>query len=254
MEVITIRPGYEPRFNKGDIVYWCRHQGNANYSVAYGMVDEQFSDAVCIDYLELKERRLVDGVPLEDFESGDHFRKLPKGWSCNTRLFEITYREEPNFNGEYIDITNPDCIKHAYDIGMLVKSDTIFHGNIEAEITKDGFRIRKTYPQWRHHITHTSVVPYKVYSTYDEAKKEVDENIAEFHRQAALSDYDWSVEQIDKTLNRWQKITDVSDIEKNKYRECLLAMKTVEDIETRIFDYHIQWKYWKNKRWNNIEL
>lgn len=175
-------------------------------------------------------------------------------YSYNTRLFEITYREEPDFDGEYIDITNPDSIKHAYDIGILVKSDTIFHGNIEDEITKDGFRIRKTYPWWQHHITNTSVVPHKVYSTYEEAKKEVDENIEEFHRQAALSDYDWSVEQIDKTLNHWQKINDVSDYEKNQYREFLLAMKNVEDIETRIFGCNIQWKYWKNKRWNNIEL
>ena len=33
-----------------------------------------------------------------------------------------------------------------------------------------------------------------------------------------------------------------------------LRMSNVEDIETRIFGGNIQWKYWKNKKWNNIEL
>lgn len=218
------------------------------------MVDEQFSDAICIDYLEPKELRLVDGVPLEEFKSEQHFRKLPKGWSYDTKLFEITYRKEPDFEGELIDIRSSESIKHAYDIGMLVKSDTIFHGVIDAEITKDGFRIRKHYPVGEHYITHTSVMPHKVYFTYEEAQKEVDENIAEFYRQAALSDYDWSVEQIDKSLDKFKGLSGISDSEKDKYREWLLSMKNVEDIETRVYGGNIQWKYWKNKRWNNIEL
>ena len=91
-------------------------------------------------------------------------------------------------------------------------------------------------------------------TNYKEAKKEVDENIAEFHRQAALSEYDWSVEQIDKTLKRYQIINDVTYEEVKQYRDWLLAMSNVEDIETRIFGGNIQWKYWKNKRWMNIEL
>ena len=36
-----MRTGYDKRFNKGDIVYWC-HQCGHEYSVHYGMVDEQF--------------------------------------------------------------------------------------------------------------------------------------------------------------------------------------------------------------------
>ena len=136
----------------------------------------------------------------------------------------------------------------------MVKDSTIYHGDITTEITKDGFRIVKKYPMWKHHIDHTSVRPDKVYFTYEEAKKEVDENIAEFNRQASLSDYDWSVEQIDKTLKRYQIINDATDEEVKQYRDWLLAMSNVEDVETRIFGGDIQWKYWKNKKWNNIEL
>lgn len=76
------------RFNHGDIVYWCHHNGNANYNVNFGIVDEQFSDGmVWVDYISQKERRLVDGIPLEEFESEIRFRKLPKGWTYNIKLF-----------------------------------------------------------------------------------------------------------------------------------------------------------------------
>ena len=45
-----------------------------------------------------------------------------------------------------------------------------------------------------------------------------------------------------------------TDEEVKQYRDWLLAMSNVEDVETRIFSGNIQWKYWKNKKWNNIEL
>lgn len=42
-------------------MYWC-HQRGHEYSVHYGMVDEQFSDAVVIDYIVPRERRRVDEI------------------------------------------------------------------------------------------------------------------------------------------------------------------------------------------------
>lgn len=250
-----MRKGYEKRFSNGDIVYWCHSEGNGKYHVAWGMVDEQFSDAVVIDYLTLRERRLINGVPIDEFKD-NHYKKLPKGWTWNTRLYSITYADdmtddEQNF---VFDLKNPDCVKEAYNKGYLVKDSTIFHGVIEEEITKEGYRIVKKYPNWRHHIDHVSVMPHKVYFTYGEAEKEVNDNRAEFTRQAELSDYDWSVEQIDHTLNRWKIINDASDKEVQSYREWLLGLKNIEDIETRVFGGNIQWKYWKNKKWNYIEL
>lgn len=249
-----MKTGFEKRFKQGDIVYWCHRRGH-EYSVKFGMVDEQFSDAVCIDYLALRERRRVDGIPMQEFQSEQRYRKLPKGWTYNTELFEITYDdmtdEEKKFGW---DITKPEVVKEAYEKGYFVKDSTLFHGHIESEITKDGFRIVKKYPSWEYHIDHTSVRSDKVYFTYEEAKKEVDDNIAEFHRQAELSDYDWAVEQIDKTLDVWKGISSSSEEEKNKYREWLLGMKNVEDIEVRISGGNLQWKYWKNKKWHYIEL
>ena len=249
-----MRTGYELRFKEGDIVCWCHSDGNAKYSVHYGRVDTQFSDVVVVDYLAQRERRLIDGVPIEEFESEDKYRKLPKGWSYDTQLFEISYRDFPEYDGVSISIKDPSAIKDAYERGMLVKDSTIFHGTIETDITKEGFRVIKKYPMWQHHIDHASILPTKLYLTYDEARKEVDANIAEFMRQAALSDYDWSVEKIDKTLGFWKYMSDATDNEVKTYRDWLLARDKVEDIEVRLFGGNIQWKYCKNKKWMNIEI
>jgi hypothetical protein len=219
--------------------------------VKYGMVDEQFSDAVCIDYLSLKENRRINGIPIDDFKSEERYKKLPKDWTYNTQLFEITYDKIEECVGA---ISSPECIKEAYRNGLLVKDSTKFHGVIETEITNNGYRIVKKYPMWQNHISNTSIKPNKVYFTYDEAKKEVDENIAEFYRQASLSDYEWSFEQINKTIDRYIQLTDDTDTIKNQYQNWFKTMDNVEDIETRIYGGEIQWKYWKNKKWNNIEL
>ncbi len=225
------------------------------------MVDEQFSDAVCVDFLERKENRYIDGVPIDEFrkhENGQKYKKLPKGWSYDTKLYDLEYRDNPEeaklFDELCARIDKPESLKKAFDLGLLVKSDTKFHGRIETDITKEGYKVITKYPMWQHYTTHTSIRTDKVYFTYQEAKDEVDANIAELKRQAALSDYDWSVEQIDKTLGFWQHLSGATDGEKNAYRDWILAMENVEDIEVRISGGNIQWKYEKNKRWNNITL
>lgn len=183
---------------------------------------------------------------------------MPKGWTYNTKLFELEWRIDPKdeklFDELCVRVDNPESIKKAYELGLFVKSDKIFHGNIETDITKEGFRIIKKYPMWQHRITHVSIRPDKVYFTYQEAKTEVEAHIAEFKRQAALSNYEWSVEQIDKTLNHWKANCDATDEEVSAYREWLLSMENVEDIETRTYFDTIQWKYEKNKKWKNIVL
>ena len=102
------------------------------------------------------------------------------------------------------------------------------------------------------HSDSVTIPVSKCYSTWDEAEAEVNANIAEFERQANLSDYDWSVEQIEKTLNRARVFLHDSQVE--QIREYLLSLPNVEDIETRIALDQFQWKYWKNKKWNNVNV
>lgn len=251
-----MKQGFEKRFKNGDIVYWCHSEGNGGYTVRYGIVDEQFSDAIVIDYLVLRERRLVNGIPIDEFESETKYKKLPKGWTYNTKLFEMTYSDLTEEEKEFglIDIENSENIKHAYDKGILVKDNTIFHGVIGEDITKEGYRILKKYPMWQHHIDHVSIRPDKVYFTYEEAKSEVDKNVKEFKRQLSLTDYEWSVEHICKNLDIFKAIHGLSERDIDSYREFILGMDNVENIETRIYQGQIQWKYEDKKRWNYIEL
>lgn len=256
------KPSEDKRFTKGEIVYWC-HQKGHEYSVHYGIVDEQYGFNVYIDYLEPRERRriysdYVKGVPIDEFETEERFHKLPKGWTYSTKLFEI--RQDPLTQEELdfkLDINKPETIEKAYDKGFLVERTKIFHGVINTEITKDGWRICKGYTQdWGINKTsdYTTVTCSKVYRTYQEAQNEVDEHIAEFKRQLALSDYDWSVEWIDKVLNQWKHIYGATDSEVKQYRDWILAQDDVENIEVRIFCGNLEWKNWnKHKKWHGIE-
>lgn len=242
------------RFNTGDIVYWCNRTGH-KFSVRWGRVDEQFNRSlVYIDYLSPKETRLVDDVPIDEFKSESRYKKLPKGWSYDTELYKITnepFGEDISIDDVYkADLRNPETVKSLYDKGLLVEKSKIFDGEIDADITKQGYRIVKKSVRWKHNIVSLSINADKLYYTYDEAKKEVDANIAEFKRQSELSEYDWSVEQIDNTLNRCS----ISDKDKQEYRDWLLELDRVEDIEVRLYSGDIQWKYWKNKKWRNIEV
>lgn len=93
----------------------------------------------------------------------------------------------------------------------------------------------------------------KLYRTFEEAAKERDEIITEYKRQAALTDYEWSVEQIDKVLGLWKYMTSASQEQYDNVRSRLLAMKNVEDLVVRHGISGLQWKYEKNSRWSNIE-
>ena len=138
-----------------------------------------------------------------------------------------------------------------------MKRTKIFYGSIESEITKDGWRIHKGYPQdWGINRTpnYTTVTCSKVYRTYDEAQKEVDEHIAEYKRQAELSDYDWSVEQIDKVLGYYKNIYDLTDSEVKQYRDWILAQDDIENVEIRIHFGNLEFRdCTKHKKWHGIE-
>lgn len=248
-----MRKGFEKRFNPGDIVYWCSHGKSGRYEIMHGMVDEQFSDAVCIDFLAPKERRRVNGIPIDEFESEERYRKLPKNWSCDTKLFDLTWDDYPT-TGILIDIRCPEQILAAYNAGIIVKDETLFHGNIEAEITKDGYRIVKRYPMFHCHPTNTSVRPDRVYSTYEEAKQERDAYLAELNRQASMSDKEWSLDQIDKTIEHWRSFHQATAEEAKQYHDWFAEMDKLEDIEVRMQQGQIVWRYYGKKKWNYIEL
>lgn len=257
-----IQKGFENRFSKGDIVYWCEREGGS-YTVRFGVVEDQYSDGVYINFLELRERRRIDGIPLDEFRKTCHlakYKKLPKDWSYDTLLYELTsdpwLPEEEQLVKE-LKITDPKQIKEAYDRGILVEKEKIFKGDIYTDITNEGYKIMTKYSLWGKYEPKSEVVRSdKVYFTYEEAIAERDTKIAELKRQTALFDEEWSLEQIEKDVRRYLHIYfGVLALEQNKvdkYMNFFKELPKVEDIETRLFGGMLQWKYYKNKTWKNV--
>lgn len=251
-KVVIIQTGFEKRFNHGDIVYFVKNK-NREPSVQYGMVDEQFSDKVCIDYLAPKENRFINDVKIDEFENWEKPKKLPKGWTWNTHLYEITYEEQPKELNN-VGMDNPNNIKLMYEKGYLVKKSTIFSGKIDTEIDKEGYKIVKKYPMWETVYNGTNIRSDEVYRTYEEVKSKVNEYNAELKRQADLTDAEWSMELIENEIKRWIHFEGISDSRSRKAYEFFKSFgNQIENVEVRFIGQGLQWKYWKNKKWNTID-
>lgn len=224
--------------------------------IKYGIVDEHYAGTIALRLLELSDRRFIQGVPLKDFVTPTQWKKLPNGWSYDTVLFEIETIPLPKNKEEikeHIDIRKPENILWLYSNGVLVDVSYMNHRELTTEIDKNhGWRIIDECTVGKYYPSYVSVSYYNVYPTYEEAEKALKEDYAEYCAQAEMTDYEWSVWQIDHELNRWANIHGITDVEKQRYRDWLLERDNVEDIEIRIADGGVQWKYWKNKKWLNI--
>ena len=151
-----------------------------------------------------------------------------------------------------------DNLIHLIEIGVLVRPyDQDKSCVIDSDVDKDGYCIKKshTYYTNSHRRSQYAIVPESnIYSTWQEAQKIVDDYEKELKRQAELSDYNWSVEQIDKTLDRWHNRNGHSKEECEAIRDFLLKQDNVEDIDVRIISEGFQWKYERNKKWMTIEI
>lgn len=231
----------------GDIVYWCQQDGHS-YDVKFGIVDEVTAEYVYVDYLETKETRLVNGTPIDQFQSEATYRKLPKGWTYNTQLFTLTEDRQSlkDFDGV---VTNNEDVKRAYESGLLVRAATKFHGVIEAEVTKEGYRIVKKYPMWQKATPlYERVNPKTCFHTYSEALAEVESYRQEQKRIHQLSDLDWSKEEIERVINRGP----FTNEQKAHYKQVLFHMPNVEDLIVRLFESKLYWKYDKQSEWKPV--
>lgn len=119
--------------------------------------------------------------------------------------------------------------------------------------SKKGWRIIRQYPMTEHHPEYKSFIPCELFRTYEEAQKMIDIHQTELKRQANLSDLEWSIEQIDKVIDRWAITYDISTEEKAKCRERIMCIDKLENVETRVSGGMVQWKYEDKKRWMTVE-
>lgn len=240
----------------GSIVYFVDKSAykipGHTWGVSVGVVEEHYTTEICLQLIEPKDTRLIDGVPISECPLVGPWHKLPKGWTYEKELFEESNSELL----ELPDIKDPDAILRAYKSGILVNVQDNIHAEARTDIDKHcGWRILIQAPRWTPTPRFYISLPFReVYQTYSEAKAVVDAEYAELDRQASLSYYDWSVEQIDRTLSRWAKLFDISPAIKDACRKRLLSFDNIEDLEVRIYAGNIEWKYTQNKRWTTIQI
>lgn len=234
--------------------------GNVRWMVDLGIVEEHYPSAICLTKLEPADRRTINGIRHQDFATPTRWMKLPKGWTYDTRLFEEGV-DETVPDGRAVDPRDPQAVLDAYKSGALVQTWDFDHSRIVVQLGgEDGDSVKGTYRLIRNHNACCYIPPYEsvawreVYKTYAEAEAVIRAHEAELARVAALSDYDWSVEQIRNTLDRWAGTDQARADKKKLYLDWLLNQENVEDLEARVFGDTVQWKPWKAKRWMNIAL
>jgi hypothetical protein len=254
--VDNMRKGYEKRFNKNDIVYFLKPRQRYE-RIQYGIVDEQFSDAVCIDLLSWRECKTINGIRWDEWEPDYRPKKLLKGWTYNTRLWSFGHTEdvlEITDAFKRFNIADKELIhKHIFETGFIVKRTMEHYAIPNTVIEKGTWYLKKSFPMYDPCPTSISLPPCEAYNEYEEAQKALDEYDKERERIANLSDKDWSIEQIKKTIETWSGMYRVEPDDILKATNFLLSLKNIEDVEVRIFS-GLQWKYWKNKKWNSVDI
>lgn len=242
---------------KGQIVYWvgtnvynCQWP---HYFVRWGLVETEYPYVVFIKLYEKVDTRMINGIKLSNYQVESRYRKLPKGWSYDTKLFDLTDEPMPE-EFRNLRVNSEEDIKYAIAQGWLVPVEDNPHWTPYVEIDKNsGWRITKQYDDKVH--ANTIIDKNQIFFTYDDALAEVNRLIAEIERQANLNDEEWSKEEIEKCIGIWAKQNGLEPdcLRVQKVRDFLTNLENIADVEVRTSTGLIQYRYWKNKRWINVE-
>ena len=250
-------------FEIGEGVFWIDRKFVCNpfsdqslqWLIRFGTVLEIYPGYITLQLYEFPREDMIEGIPVKAFHTPTEWRKLPKGWTWNTPLIEwSTFDAMPeNWKNRVLPTGDKDAIRQAINDGVFIPVCENEHAQFNTEITKQGWRIVRSYPYYQKNPNTVTLMTHEVYKFYDSAHAKVLADDAELKRQSELTDEQWSIEQIEHDLNRLKALGYPDDVV-NYCREFLLGLDRIEDVETRIVSGGLQWKYWKNKRWNCILL
>lgn len=242
-------------FPVGSVVYFLKNKkGSSEKMIDFGTVIDHYCSEIAIQLYEPIDCRFIDDIPVRNFCTPSPWQKLPKGWSWDTKLFEIQFKFADEMKDRVFNIKDKCNIMDLINDNLLVKPSENDHANFRSEVdSKYGWRIVREYDnEW--HSDYVSLPFYEVYGTYEEAQAELDAILEENQRQAALTDLEWSIEQIDNNLDKWAFLYSIAPEAKKQVRDRLMALDNLEDVETRVAGGYIEWKYDKNRRWLRIEM
>lgn len=238
----------------GTIAYYIEKHGDSDWRISWGKIIDHYPSVVVLELYDRFDTRQVNGIPFDDFPWRTPFKKLPKGWSYDTKLYEITYAEYPReIKDEMnsLNFSNPQDIQKAIDKRYIVPRSEIDYSHIEVEFkANEGYRLYKTTYRDDYHPATTTENIWEIFTDYADAQKYCDEHYAEIKIEANMTDYEWSVYQIDRTLSTCL----YDETRRMAARKILLEMDRIEDIETKSSFGGIQWRYCNKVRWNDINV
>lgn len=237
----------------GSVAYYIKKHGFDRWEIDYGLVEMHYPHNITLTMLDVNRTgRTVEGVMYNDFVMTE-WRKLPKGWRYDTKLFEVKWdgAEELKEKWKAIDVTKPDSIIKAYNERTLVKVEENDYGFIDSEIdSKHGYRIVKRYPMFAEpHPWNRSFMWNEVYKDYESAKAVIEQRESELRRISEMTDEEYSIYEYTNTIDN---AIDLPQEYRDGCKRFLSEQDKIEDIVVRRYGGMIQWKYDKNKRWNTI--
>lgn len=92
---------YYEKYPPESVVYFVEGDIPYGYSVNFGIVKEYYSDRILLQMVHLKDCRLINGIPWNDFPDWSEWKKVPKGWE-NARGCRIEHEVAKAYDLEII--------------------------------------------------------------------------------------------------------------------------------------------------------
>lgn len=238
----------------GQAVYFIENRGMdpvIKFGIVRGLWEERGFYHYAVDFLSIKEHRYIKGIPFDEFTNTE-WRKIPKELrdKAYTIQPDVVWRLKPEeralLQTSFID--NPRDIERLYKAGLLVSKEKISTAHIEVELNRSNeYRIVKIQRGWTYDYGKDKRIGVileacKLYEAYSKAKEEKERIEAKYKAERALSDYEWSVREIDKVLRLLH-----DDTLAKEYRRILLSMANVDDIEIKKIGNIIYYRYFSKK-------
>ena len=266
---IDIQSKAEKSAKVDDIVYWVeRSQSTAiqrKFLVQCGIVTEVYQDCYVANHLgiaeyvtfklynESTEKLFTDNKSLHEYFKNVSWRKYPskKELSDNKKLF--TFSRNPLYlltNEKLPSMKDKQAVKKAYESGLICKrNDAVGYGYCPySEIDKGSW---KPILVGKRDSDNTTLCKSLTFSTWDDAEKLKDCIEHEYDWVAGLTDREYTLLEMDKTLNKLVR-EGMLKSDARRIAAFMLKRKNLVDMEFRTMSGKFQWRNYDNGKWNNV--
>ena len=241
----------ERTFKKDELVYFINDLG----FIDYGLIDYYYRlGEYCITLYCVKDTRLVDGVPISDIDYNKEY-PLPKKWTYNTKLFEVTNSEEyENISNamKNVKLTDKDKILECIKKGYLVKKSTVPLGYVTTDVLKKTYKLR--FQRNEKDKVEETIHESKIFRTYDEAMQYKKSEQKKKEDRKRMFD---SMSESEQSLFEIREYLEKINISNNEIDDCIKLINEMEDccpedIEIRVIRGEIQYRKFDSKEWKHL--